>query len=144
MATVDEAGIPRLKSWEVQREVKYEVAYVKTVDGCSYIVDELDGDEPVGRGISVAGTAQLVQQGHVGRARLHGPGGMHIRRLESPRGPGRKLPALIHRRDTDAYANGSDTASGRDHTDDPVPPHDPDPCWSGGPVETAGGSREAL
>ena len=52
MATVDEAGIPRLKSWEVQREVKYEVAYVKTVDGCSYIVDELDGDEPVGRVIA--------------------------------------------------------------------------------------------
>jgi cold shock CspA family protein len=40
------------KNGPVDREVKYEVAYVKTVDGCSYIVDELDGDEPVGQVIA--------------------------------------------------------------------------------------------
>lgn len=36
------------KDGPVEREFKYEVAFVKTRDGRSYIVDELDGDEPVG------------------------------------------------------------------------------------------------
>jgi hypothetical protein len=97
-----------------------------------------------GRSLSVPCSAQLVQQGHVCRARLHGPGRMHLRRLESHWGPGRQLPILIYRCHTDANANGSDTAGCGDNPDDPLHPDHSDSCRGSRQIEATGGSGRTL